>query len=203
MEVTYLTRRQREALDFIKAFVKENGYGPSLREIGSHLGVSAVSTVHEHLVNLAAKGMVRRGWNRARSVELVEDGAARAARVPMIGRVAAGAPIEAVEVPGSVTVPLELAGRGDTFALEVKGDSMIEDGIFDGDTIIVESRRRVENGSLAVVLIDGEEATVKRFYLDGDTARLRPSNPAMSEISVPAGRVEVRGVVVGLLRNYA
>ncbi len=199
--MVYLTRRQRDVLDFIRSFSEDRGYGPSLREIAAHLGVSAVSTVHEHLVNLTEKGVIRRGWNRARSVELMGRGSA--VELPLVGRVAAGAPIEAVEVPGSVTVPSELAGRGDTFVLEVKGDSMIDDGIFDGDLIIVESRRRVENGSLTVVLVDGSEATVKRFYLEGDTARLKPSNPAMSEISVSAERVQIRGSVIGLIRHYS
>jgi len=198
--LVYLTRRQREILDFIESFSAENGYSPSLREIAAHLGVSAVSTVHEHIEHLVEKGALRKSWNRARSVELA--GVSAPASIPLAGRVAAGRPIEAVEVPGSISVPPEMLGRRETFALQVEGDSMVGDGIFDGDRIIVERRIRVENGALAVVVIDGEEATVKRFYQDGDTVTLRPSNPEMSDISVEAERVDIRGAVVGLLRYY-
>lgn len=198
--MVHLTRRQREILDFIEGFSRRNGYSPSLREIAGHLGVSAVSTVHEHVDNLMKKGALRKSWNRARSVELSGDPGP--VGIPLAGRVAAGRPIEAVEVPGSISVPPGMLGRGETFALEVEGDSMVGDGIFDGDRIIVEKRVRVENGSLAVVVIDGEEATVKRFYQDGDTVILKPSNPEVPEIRVEAGRVDVRGTVVGLLRHY-
>jgi repressor LexA len=198
--MVYLTRRQREVLDFIRSFQERKGYAPSLEEIAAHFGLSAVSTVHEHVTNLSKKGFLRRGWNRARSIEPAAAGGAL--EVPLAGTVAAGAPIEAVEVPESIAIPPGLAGRGETFVLRVKGDSMVGDGILDGDLIVVEKRRRVGNGALAVVLLSGAEATVKRFYQDGDTVRLRPSNPAMGEIVLPAAEVEVSGVVVGLLRRY-
>ena len=225
--MVYLTRRQRQILDFIRRFQERRGYSPSLEEIAAHLGLSAVSTVHEHLSNLQAKGLLRRGWNRSRAIEPVaaggvfaEDGSAGAPyagdsvrfaapaagdgsiEVPLAGLVAAGSPIEALEVPESVSLPPGFAGRGDTFALRVRGMSMTGDGIIDGDVIVVEKRQRVENGALAVVLVDGTEATVKRFYQRGAVVTLRPSNPEMEEITLPAARVEVRGVVVGLLRRY-
>ncbi|MFO7914578.1 MAG: transcriptional repressor LexA [Candidatus Krumholzibacteriales bacterium] len=198
--MVYLTRRQREILDFVEDFSARNGYSPSLREIAEHLGVSAVSTVHEHVRHLVEKGALRKSWNRARSVELAGD--TGPVGIPLVGRVAAGRPIEAVEVPGSIDVPPDMLGRGETFALQVEGDSMVGDGIFDGDRIIVERRLRVENGALAVVVIDGEEATVKRFYQEGGTVILKPSNPEVPEIRVEAERVDIRGVVVGLLRHY-
>ena len=198
--MTYLTKRQREILDFIRSFQGKRGYSPSLEEIAAHFGLSAVSTVHEHLSNLAGKGLLRRGWNRSRSIEPVAEGGML--EVPLAGRVAAGEPIEAVELPESVALPPELAGRGDTFALRVKGDSMVGDGILDGDLIVVERKRRVVNGAMAVVLLGGEDATVKRFYQDGETVTLRPSNPSMEDIVLPAADVEIRGVVVGLLRRY-
>lgn len=198
--MTYLTKRQREILEFIRSFQAEKGYAPSLEEIAARFRLSAVSTVHEHIANMSRKGILRRGWNRARSIEPL---AARDAReVPLVGAVAAGKPIEAIEIPENVALPPDLAGRGESFALRVKGESMTGDGILDGDLIVVEKRRRVENGALAVVVLRGGEATVKRFYQDGETVRLRPSNPAMSEIVVSAAEVEVRGVVTGLVRRY-
>jgi repressor LexA len=199
--MTYLTRRQREILDFIRGFQESEGYSPSLEEIGAHFGLSAVSTVHEHLSNLEAKGLLRRGWNRSRSIEPLSSGQSGLS-VPLAGTVAAGSPIEAIEVPESVALPPGFAGRGETFALRVRGMSMTGDGILDGDIIVVEKRRRAENGALAVVLVDGAEATVKRFYQRGGSVTLRPSNPEMEDIVLPAARVEVSGVVVGLLRRY-
>jgi len=208
--MVYLTKRQREIVDFIRNFQTERGYAPSLEEIAAHLGLSAVSTVHEHLTNLTGKGVLRRGRNRARSIEPLAGvdavgptpvGAATV-EVPLLGTVAAGEPIEAIEIPESVALPGELAGRGETFALRVKGDSMVGDGILDGDLIVVERRRRLENGAMAVVLLGGAEVTVKRFYHEGERVRLRPSNPAMEDIVLPAAEVEVRGVVVGLFRRY-
>jgi repressor LexA len=198
--MTYLTKRQREILDFIRSFQRDRGYAPSLEEIASHFGLSAVSTVHEHLANLTGKGYLRRGWNRARSIESLVAG--EAVDVPLAGTVAAGEPIEAIEVPESIALPPGFTGRGETFVLRVKGDSMVGDGILDGDLIVVEKRRRVENGAMAVVLVRGSEATVKRFYQDGERVRLRPSNPDMEEIALPAADVEVRGVVTGLVRRY-
>ena len=198
--MVYLTKRQREILEFIRSFQAAKGYAPSLEEIAAHFKLSAVSTVHEHLANMSRKGFLRRGWNRARSIEPLSTREAR--EVPLIGTVAAGAPIEAIEVPENVALPPDLAGRGNTFVLRVKGDSMVGDGILDGDLIVVEKRRRIENGTLAVVLIRGSEATMKRFYHEGAAVRLKPSNPAMKDIVVPAAEVEVRGVVVGLMRRY-
>ncbi|UCF04672.1 MAG: transcriptional repressor LexA [bacterium] len=198
--MVYLTRRQREILDFVRSFQAEKGYAPSLEEIAAHFGLSAVSTVHEHLANLARKGFLKRGWNKARSIEPLAGG--RAVEVPLLGIVAAGAPIEAVEVPESIPLPPGIVGQGETFVLRVKGESMVGDGILDGDLIVVEKRRRVENGTLAVVLLRGAEATVKRFHQDGSRVRLRPSNPAMGEMVLPADEVEVQGKVIGLLRSY-
>lgn len=198
--MVYLTKRQREMLDFIRDFQAGRGYAPSIEEIASHFGLSAVSTVHEHLVNLGRKGVLRRELHRARSIEPLAGGAVIEA--PLVGTVAAGSPIEAVEIPESVALPPELAGRGETFLLRVKGDSMVGDGILDGDLIVVEKMRRVENGRLAVVLLHGTDATVKRFYHDRGRVRLKPSNPAMEDIVLPAAEVEIRGAVVGLLRRY-
>jgi repressor LexA len=199
-----LTRRQREIYDFIREFVEEHGYSPSLEEIGAHFDLASVATVHKHVQHLVAKGFLRKAWNRSRSLEPVPEGGASLSEVPVLGTVAAGAPIEAIELGGeSVHVPVEMLGRpGETFALRVRGDSMIEDQICDGDLVIVERREEARNGETVVALVGGDEATLKRFYRRGAQVRLVPANASMQPIEVPAADVQVRGVVRGLLRSY-
>jgi len=201
-----LTRRQREILDFVRAFIHEHGYSPSLEEIGRHFGLSSVATVHKHVAHLVQKGHLRKAWNRSRSVEPVpevEPEAEPGAEIPLLGTVAAGDPIAAVEVPEVVRVPEGLVRRGARFyALRVKGDSMIDEQIRDGDTIVVESRDEARDGETVVALLRGEEATLKRLYRDGPTVKLVPANPALDPITVPARDVTVRGVVRGLIRAY-
>src|SRR5213596_2951801 len=167
-----LTKRQKELLDFLRAYIAEHGYAPTLDEIGRHFALGSLATVHKHLTNLERKGRIRRLANHSRALELTEAPAAGAAvAVPLLGRVAAGAPIEAVEVPETVTLPEELLGRGETFALRVLGDSMIGEGILDGDLIVVESRPDAENGAAVVALVRGE-ATVKKLYRERGRVRL-------------------------------
>ncbi len=199
-----LTRRQREIYDFICSFVDEHRYSPSLEEIGGHFGLSSVATVHKHVQHLVEKGMLRKAWNRSRSVEPVEaQPAASVVSLPLLGVVAAGAPIQAIEVPETIDVPRQLVPRrGDCFVLRVRGDSMIEDQICDGDFVVVESRPEARNGETVVALVDGDEATLKRFYRRGRRVRLQPANSNMKPIEVPASQVQVRGVVRGLLRQY-
>lgn len=197
-----LTRRQREVLDFIKDFIQEQGYSPSLEEIGGHFGLSSVATVHKHVQHLVQKGHLRKAWNRSRSVEPVEQ-AEPGFDIPLLGTVAAGTPIEAIEIPEHITVPESLRRNGTPqYALRVSGDSMIEEQIRDGDTVIVERRQEARDGEMVVALIRGEETTLKKLYRNGPTVRLMPANPSMKPIEVPAGEVEVRGVVTGLLRSY-
>jgi len=198
-----LTKRQREILDYIRLFIRENGYSPSLEEIGRHFGLSSVATVHKHVQHLVQKGQLRKAWNRSRSVEPVEEGGGPGAEIPLLGTVAAGDPIAAIEIPETVTVPEALLRNGrPLFALRVKGDSMIDEQIRDGDTVIVESRQDARDGETVVALIRGEEATLKKLYRNGRTVRLEPANPALEPIVVPADEVEVRGVVTGLVRSY-
>jgi repressor LexA len=148
------------------------------------------------------KGQLRKAWNRSRSVEPVEDDRG-GTEIPLLGTVAAGNPIAAIEVPERVTVPESLVRRGrEVFALRVKGDSMIDEQIRDGDTVVVESRQEARDGETVVALIRGEEATLKKLYRNGRTVRLEPANPALEPIVVPAEEVEVRGVVTGLVRAY-
>jgi repressor LexA len=198
-----LTRRQREIYDFIRDFVAENGYSPSLEEIGAHFDLSSVATVHKHVQHLVEKRFLRKAWNRSRSIEPVEPPSSGLVSLPLLGTVAAGLPIEAVEVTETIDVPRALVSkRGDSFVLRVSGDSMIDDQICDGDFVIVESRPEARDGDTVVALLGGSDVTLKRLYRDGPTVRLEPANPALEAIEVPAEDILVRGVVRGLIRRY-
>lgn len=198
-----MTRRQKEILDFVGAFVKENGYSPSLEEIADELGLSSVSTVHKHVSHLLEKGLLRRGWNQNRSLEPVRfERRPRAAVIPLVGIVAAGYPIEAIENVETLEIPESFLGRGETYALRVAGESMIDEGIRDGDYVIVERRRKARNGEVVVALIDGEEATLKTFRQEGARVRLIPANKSMKPMVFAARRVEITGVVTGILRHF-
>src|SRR5262245_61978424 len=199
-----LTRRQREIYDFVRRFVDEKGYSPSLEEIGRAFGLASVATVHKHVQHLVEKGLLRKGWNRSRSLEPVEADAARGAvSLRLAGTVAAGAPIEAIEQQETIAVPAELLPRrGESFVLRVRGDSMIEEQIRDGDYVVVESRPDARDGETVVALLRGEEATLKKLYRRGSRVRLVPANAALAPIEVPARDVQIRGVVCGLLRRY-
>ena len=198
-----LTRRQKQILDFVTVFIREHGYSPSLEEIGREFGLTSVSTIHKHVSGLIEKGLMRRGWNQNRSLEPVPvERRPRAAVIPLAGTVAAGRPIEAVETGETLEIPESFLGRGETFALKVAGDSMIDDGIRDGDFVIVERRRRARNGETVVAVLGGEDATLKRFYLEGSRVRLMPANKTLKPILLPAQQVEIRGVVTGVLRHY-
>jgi len=198
-----LTRRQREVYDYIRSFVADKGYSPSLEEIGANFGLSSVATVHKHVHHLVEKGFLRKSWNRSRSIEPVEASDAVSVSLPLLGFVAAGAPIEAVEVPETIDVPKALVRReGESFVLRVRGDSMIDEQIRDGDFIVVESQPDASNGETVVALIRNQDVTLKKIYRQGSTVRLEPANPAVASIEVPAEDVQVRGVVRGLIRRY-
>lgn len=199
-----LTRRQREIYDFILDFVRERGYSPSLEEIGARFGLASVATVHKHVQHLVEKGFVRKSWNRSRSVEPVIDESAACVAIPVLGIVAAGSPIEAIE-NGDEKVQLPpgmLAHRGETFVLRVRGESMIDDQIRDGDLVVVEARSEARNGETVVALVGGSDVTLKRFYRQGARVRLVPANDRMQPIELPASEVAIRGVVRGLIRSY-
>ncbi len=198
-----LTRRQREIYDFIRSFVGSKGYSPSLEEIGAHFHLSSVATVHKHVQHLVEKGFLRKAWNRSRSVEPIEPPKSRWVSLPLLGIVAAGAPIEAIEVSETIDVPRDMVPRrGESFVLRVRGDSMIDEQIRDGDFVIVESRSEARDGETVVALVRGEDATLKRFYQRGRGVRLQPANARMKPIDLPARDVQIRGVVRGLLRSY-
>ena len=198
-----LTKRQREILDYLGEFIQQHGYAPSLEEIGRRFGLSSLATVHKHLTNLQEKGFIRRAWNRSRSVEMVPTrGGGRSLELPLLGFVAAGVPIEAVATAETIAVPDDLVGKRDTYVLRVRGDSMIDEQIRDGDFVVVEDRKTVENGEMVIALVRGAEVTLKKFYRENGHVRLQPANPAMRPMLVPADDVQVQGVVIGVMRRY-
>lgn len=203
----YLTKRQKQILDFIDAFIQEKGYSPSLEEIGSGMKLSSLATVHKHLSNLQAKGFMKRLPNRSRSIQLegLSPLKKNMVTLPMVGDVAAGMPIEVYDddtAASTVDVPRDFVRGAGNYVLRVRGDSMIDESIASGDYIICERPDKIENGETVVALIDGHEATVKKYYEEGDLIRLQPANSSMSPQFYEKERVEVQGVVIGLLRKY-
>jgi len=197
-----VTRRQKQILDFVQAYLRRHGYAPSLEDIARHLGVASLATVHKHLTRLEGRGVIRRRPHQSRSVEVLDrPGGGGATIVPLLGRVAAGRPIEPVETAESIALPEDLLGKGDTFALRVVGDSMIGDGILEGDVVVVEARHDAPNGATVVAVVGGE-ATVKRFYRRRGRIHLIPANERVEPIVANPDDVQVRGVVIGLLRRY-
>ncbi|MHB0970261.1 MAG: transcriptional repressor LexA [Thermoanaerobaculia bacterium] len=201
--MTYLTERQRDILSFIRDFRKKNGVAPTHREICDAFGFSSYGTVYKHLSLLEKKGLIRRDWNQKRGVELVEDDQpdAEARQLPFLGYIAAGQPIEVIASNESIAVPPHLTSRGENFVLKVRGDSMIDDGVYDGDLVIITRRERADNGEMVVAMVNGE-VTLKRFYVEGNRVRLQPANEMMSPIYAPREDVTVQGVVVGLMRRF-
>jgi repressor LexA len=198
-----LTRRQRQIYDFISEFVAEKGYSPSLEEIGEAFGLSSVATVHKHVQHLVEKGFLKKAWNRSRSVEPVDGAGTGLSSLPLVGVVAAGAPIEAIEDHETFEVPRAMVPRrGKSFVLRVQGESMIGEQIRDGDYVVVESRSEARNGETVVALVHGQDATLKKFYRKGARVRLEPANDSMKPIEVAARDVEIRGIVCALLRQY-
>jgi repressor LexA len=198
-----LTKRQREILDYLQEFIQQHGYAPSLEEVGRRFGLSSLATVHKHLTNLQEKGFIRRSWNRSRSVELLAARTGqRAMELPLLGYVAAGAPIEAVTTNETIAVPEALVGRRETYVLRVRGSSMIDEQIRDGDFVIVEDRKTAENGEMVIALIRGSDVTLKRFYRENGHIRLQPANQTMQPLIMDAALVQVQGVVVGVMRKY-
>jgi repressor LexA len=199
-----LTKKQKETLDFIRSFIREHDHVPSYEEIAAGLGLRSVSTVHAHVENLRIKGYLTKTAHSGRSLEpaTVPRRGAAAAEVPLAGSIAAGLPIEAIEDTDTLAIPVDMLGRNGTYVLKVKGDSMIDDHVMDGDYIIVDKRETAENGQMVVALIDGREATLKRYRRKGRKIVLEPANPAYKPVTYERSRVAVQGIVVGILRKY-
>jgi len=210
----YLTRRQREVFDFIKQFIDEHQYSPSLDEVAKGMNLSSLATVHKHLSNLAEKGVIKRHWNKGRGIEIVNDLSAPSMvkmdleacyAIPIRGTVAAGLPLDVEEdaYQERLSVPSDLVRDAEeTYVLRVRGDSMIEEGIQEGDYIICERRNTAKDGQVVVALVNDYETTVKYFHREGDMIRLQPANPYMKPIFVKPSDVQIQGVVIGLVRKY-
>ena len=207
-----LTRRQKQALDCIADFVRENGYSPSYEEIATGMDLASLATVHKHISALESKGYLKRSFNQSRSLELspkylqeverIQAASPARHRVPLAGRIAAGAPVEAYENEETLSFS-DFAGDRDTYALEVSGESMIEDHIMSGDFVLIERTQSVRDGDVVVALVGGSETTLKRLYREPKgIVRLQPANSAMEPIRVPAEHVEVQGKLLAVLRKY-
>jgi len=200
-----LTKRQREILTFLESYASERGYAPSFEEIAERFNYNSLATVHEHLSNLERKGYIKRGYNESRGIEiLTSDIYSRALELPLLGSVAAGVPIEAMEVGQTIAVPEAIVRKsGDHYVLRVRGTSMIDEQIRDGDYVVVNDRSSADNGEMVIALLHGSSATVKRLYRERDgRIRLQPANETMEPIYVHENDISIQGVVVGVIRRY-
>jgi len=200
-----LTKRQKEVLSFLESHIHQHGYAPSFEEIAHHFSFQSLATVHEHLTNLERKGSIRRSYNESRAIEVLPPkGISGATEIPLLGVVAAGMPIEAVLHQETLAVPdAMLPTRGPNYALRVRGDSMVDEHIVEGDYVVVHGRQSADNGEMVIALVNGSEATVKKFYREpGGWVRLQPANPAMTPLRFPESEILIQGVVVGVIRRY-
>ena len=209
-----LTRRQQEVLDYICAFIDSNQFAPSVRDIAAHFSLASAGGVHKHLNNLRQKGFIAFENNISRSIRILDSGRITPGNrsqpenngllsLPLMGKVAAGAPIQHFLENESIEFPESMVKKSkDTFALQVQGDSMIEEYICDGDYVIVEHREYADNGEMVIAMINHSEATLKKFYREKDRIRLEPANHQMSPIFVNPQDVTIHGIVVGVLRSY-
>ncbi|HEV2833930.1 MAG TPA: transcriptional repressor LexA [Pyrinomonadaceae bacterium] len=202
-----ITAKQRRVYEFIKGYIGSNEEPPTIAEIGRHFQISSSASVHGILSALEREGLIKRTPNISRGIEIVRptaNGDEDRGEIPLLGTVAAGQPIEAILSHDTISVPTDMQGHGRTFALRVRGDSMIDENIQDGDFIVVTSQKTADNGQVVVALIDGNYATVKKFYREPDFIRLEPANPQFKPIFIKTPeRIQIQGVVTGLIRKYA
>lgn len=200
-----LTKRQSEILRYLQEHIREKGYAPSFEEIAEHFSFQSLATVHEHLTNLERKGYIHRTHNESRAIEVLPPkGQSGATEIPLLGKVAAGSPIESIMNGETLAVPDQLLPRrGPNYALQVQGDSMIDEHIVHGDYVVVHGKQGADNGEMVIALVNGSEATVKRFYREpGGWIRLQPANPSMQPMRFQEREVLIQGVVVGVIRKY-
>ncbi len=196
-----LTKRQKEIVDFLREYRAEHGISPTQREIREKFHLSSFGTIQKHLKRLEEKGALSRQWNRSRGISPAEE-ERKGREVALFGYVAAGRPIEPFPDEETIEVPSSLLGKGEHFVLRVRGDSMIEDGIRDGDYVVVARRSTAQNGQTVVALVRGE-ATLKKYYAEGARVRLQPANASMKPLTVDAQDLTLQGVVTGLIRDYS
>ena len=200
-----LTKRQREILTYLSSYAEANGYAPSFEEIASQFNYNSLATVHEHLSNLERKGYIKRSYNESRAIEILpSDTISRAVELPLLGAVAAGVPIQELTANETVTVPEGFIRRGGNhYVLRVRGNSMIDEQIRDGDFVVVNERQRADNGEMVIAMLGGNSATVKKFYREKDgRIRLQPANETMGPMYIHEDDISIQGIVVGVLRRY-
>lgn len=197
----YLTKRQKEILDFVREHVGERGYAPTLQEIGDRFGLSSPATVYKHVEQLVKKGYLRKAPHQGRGIQLVDPEPVRTVEVPLLGQVAAGRSIEAMVEPETINLSPDLVGLKPTYALRARGNSLVDEHIRDGDVIIVEDRTAAEDGETVIALLRGERATIKRFHRNGPMIRLQPANPTIEPLFVAEREVRIHGIVIGLIRR--
>ena len=215
-----LTKRQKDFLDFLAGFLEKHGYSPSYEEIASGMNLASLATVHKHMLSLEAKHYLKRGFNQSRSLEIAPkyyqeqrqhkqvktmpapSAPAPSLDIPLLGRIAAGSPVEAIA--GEETLSFsDFAADPDTYALKVRGESMIEDHICDGDYVLIEKTSQARDGDIVVALVDGAETTLKRFYSEpGGRVRLQPANASMKPILVDRERLQIQGKLIAVHRRY-
>jgi len=205
-----ITKRQRQVYDFIHDFIQGQGYSPSFEEIGAGMGLSSLATVHKHITNLEKKGLLKRDYNRSRSIDVLPIRGLMRRQTPkpapnlawpLLGRIAAGQPIEAVQNAETISLG-DITRSKDVFVLQVKGESMKDEHIVDGDYVLVEKAETARDGEIVVALLEGSDATLKRIFREGAKIRLQPSNAEMAPIVVAAKSVQIQGKVIGVLRKY-
>jgi repressor LexA len=200
-----LTKRQREILTYLNSYSEENGYAPSFEEIAAQFGYNSLATVHEHLSNLERKGYIKRGYNESRAIEILPSSEfPRAVQLPLLGAVAAGMPIEMIAHGETLAVPEEFVRRpGGHYVLKVRGNSMIDAHVTDGDFVVVNERRSCDNGEMVIAMVNGSSATVKKLFREKDgRIRLQPANETMDPIYVHENDISIQGIVVGVLRRF-
>src|SRR5918996_1607476 len=200
-----LTKRQREILDFLTSYSEQNGYAPSFEEIARQFEYNSLATVHEHLSNLERKGYIKRAYNESRAIEILpSDVFPKAVELPLLGAVAAGMPIEAMGTGETLSVPDAFLRRaGSHYVLRVRGNSMIDEQIRDGDFVVINERQSADNGEMVIAMLNGSSATVKKLYRERDgRIRLQPANDTMAPMYVHENDITIQGVVVGVLRRF-
>jgi repressor LexA len=197
-----LTKRQKDILDYVKDFLHRHGYSPTLEEIANHFSLASLNGVYKHLRALEERGFIRRLSNQSRSIQVLETSLSRQVVLPLLGYIAAGQPVEPVADVEEISVPESFLTRRKNYVLRVRGDSMIDEHIQDGDYVVIEQREEARNGETVIALIDGESSTLKKFYREGNRIRLQPANPDLTPLYVDEAQLQVQGVVVGVMRRY-